>query len=134
MATKLKIYIILFILSFFSFSMAQNKINLKLYKEKKEKYFLKDEKISVYQKSFYTRANKFLFGCPIDGKRNDSIFLKGNILLRKNCIICKEEFFYDLKNQQDSIITKFIINKNNVIVEESLTYKNGKIMREYNRK
>ena len=96
MATKLKIYIILFILSFFSFSMAQNKINLKLYKEKKEKYFLKDEKISVYQKSFYTRANKFLFGCPIDGKRNDSIFLKGNILLRKNCIICKEEFFYDL--------------------------------------
>lgn len=106
---------------------AQKIITVSGYKFKIEnkKYFLKDEKIWVTQKAYYNLKNTFQCACDVKGVRGDSIFIKGKITLKGNKLFCKEYFFFDLKNFQDSIAKSFWLHKGNFVLEKSSSYKNG---------
>ena len=131
MGIKLKIMnkIIYLILVFVSinYMYAQKVITVSGYKFKTEpkKYFLKEEKIWVTQKAYYNLKNIFQCACDIKGIRGDSIFIKGKITLKGNKLYCKEFFFFDLKNVQDSTYKIFKLQKGNFVLEKSSRYKNG---------
>ncbi|MEC4049846.1 hypothetical protein OX284_010435 [Flavobacterium sp. SUN046] len=123
---KLIVFSLLFI-NCFIYSQKPIKVSNIEFKVKDLKKILVDEKVTATFRTLY-KNNKIECGCIIKGVRNDSIFIKGSIQVKDKELICKEYYYYELKNYTDSIIRHFKLNKGHLIIKEYLRYNDGKII------
>lgn len=130
---KLLTNLIVVIVFFSSTCLAQKSllINGHKYKITKNKIFLKDEKLFINSLQYLDKKNDFQFGFTSESKRNDSIFINGNMKIKGKNIICIERYFFNYF-RWDSIIRTYKQNKKGLItLQRYIEYKNGRITKQY---
>lgn len=107
-------------------------INKRNYNFTENEIFLKDYNLMTTFRQFTNTKGKFRFGYVLESKRNDSLFISGDMKIMGVKIICSEKYFFNYF-EKDSIIRTFKQNKDGTIKLESYKeYKNGKITIEHN--
>ncbi|OYU84326.1 MAG: hypothetical protein CFE24_06885 [Flavobacterium sp. BFFFF2] len=115
----------LFLFCSIGYSQKSIKINGITYHQKKQKVFLKDERIFTEYVVYKKIKSKAQFTYEYLRKRNDSIFVKGNFRVKKNMIITVENYYFSDKT--DSIVRTAKQLKNGSIQFVDMSrYKNGK--------
>lgn len=99
------------------------------FQKTKTKIFQLDNSLWETYYEYKDRDGNFQFGQFIEGKRNDSVFVKGFRLMEKDTIIMRKKYFYGIVDY-DSTETKLVKNKfNKVELKEYREFKGGKIIR-----
>lgn len=100
------------------------------FQKSKVKIFQLDNSLWETYYEYKDHDGNFQFGQFIEGKRNDSVFVKGLRFIEKDGIIMRKIYFYGIADY-DSTETKLVKNNfNKIVLKEYREYKDGKIIKE----
>ena len=130
---KLKIKLIVLYVFCVSNCFAQKSILINGFKYRitKNKIFLKDEKLMATFVQYLDFKNKFQFGYIIESKRNDSLFIEGNLKYLGRKIFTTDIYHFNCSYADSIKRTSFQLKTGNVILKDCKYYKNGKIVNHY---
>lgn len=81
-------------------------INKNQYNLNEKKVFLKDYNLMATSKQFTNGKGVFQFGYVFESKRNDSLYISGNMKIEGKHIVCTEKYFFN-HFEKDSTKTTF---------------------------
>jgi hypothetical protein len=124
--TKLIIVIFLYVISFKTCAQKTATLNGISYSVKTQQTLLVENGVMTSVKSHFLPKSGFQFGYIVEGKRNDSILIKGSLRFRGRKIYTKENYLFNHDMAKDSVMKIFSQGKTGrIYLKELVEYKNG---------
>lgn len=126
--SKLIIVIFLHAISYKTCAQKTATLNNVSYSVKTQQTLLVENGVMISIKSYLLPKSGFQFGYVAEGKRNDSILIKGRMHLRGRKIYTKESYLFNHDRAKDSVMKVFSQGKTGrIYLKELVEYKNGVI-------